>query len=299
MPLDPITSRKQLIDSLLKDGAITKREANRMKEIVDEHLASPTTEKKQELRTSFSWRWIFGLVLALSLILILISIFPFFQDSDQDGISNYDDLCVAEAGTKVCQGCPDRDLDSIKDLEDICPDIPGSRALNGCSDFDLDGVIDAYDDCPMDSGDEGMHGCKKTTRMQQKIKIFALAKKVKKCKTKTSESGTEAHEKSFSWVANDSVYSLTVTHLSWKSKFELTLANIESNFGKIKLTYCKEKGKIYFIEYLSKETQLEVYCLNGVCYNKNGNILLAEPEFSFDFKLMLTYLYQSEKLISN
>ncbi|NDB36561.1 MAG: hypothetical protein EB023_14755, partial [Flavobacteriia bacterium] len=84
----------------------------------------------------------------------------------------------------------------------------------------------------------------------------------------------------------------------WKSKYELTISNIESNFGKIKLTYCKENGQVFYIVYSLKETELEIYRSNGACYDKYGKILTAEPEYSFDFQLLLSYLYKSEVLLA-
>ncbi|NDA64315.1 MAG: hypothetical protein EBX50_20140 [Chitinophagia bacterium] len=298
MSLDPISTRKKMIDELLREGAINPHEAERMKEIVDEHLACPTPVKNEEPGFSFSWKWIFGLALALSVILISVSIFPFFQDSDQDGISNYFDLCVDVPGTKVCNGCPDQDLDSIQDMEDVCPAIPGYRSLKGCSDFDLDGVVDAYDDCPMDSGEKGMQGCKSTTRSTQTIRIAELSKKVKKCKLRISKPGAIARQKTASWVANNTVHNMTVLRTEWKNQFSLTTSTIESNWGIIHLSYCKEKGQIYYVAYSLKASELQIYCSNGGCFDKNGKKIVAEPEYSFDFQLLLSYLYKSEVLLA-
>ncbi len=70
------------------------------------------------------------------------------RDADGDGVTDVNDKCPNEYGSKLFRGCPDTDGDGIKDSEDQCPNDYGSRILFGCPDSDSDGYADRNDKCP-------------------------------------------------------------------------------------------------------------------------------------------------------
>lgn len=85
-------------------------------------------------------------------------------DTDNDGVSDDDDLCPEVAGSIYNDGCPDAPLDTdgdgIADADDACPDHIGSVELNGCpADTDGDGIHDGIDKCPNVIGLKGSNGC--------------------------------------------------------------------------------------------------------------------------------------------
>jgi pSer/pThr/pTyr-binding forkhead associated (FHA) protein len=85
-------------------------------------------------------------------------------DDDGDGISNTNDDCPNEKGSKADKGCPpdpnkDSDGDGVKDSEDKCPRTAGDPNNSGCvagapppaeKDSDGDGILDGLDKCPND-----------------------------------------------------------------------------------------------------------------------------------------------------
>ena len=79
-------------------------------------------------------------------------------DSDNDGITDDQDLCKYEYGYARSQGCPDNDYDGIANNADICPDDFGPVITSGCPDSDHDGVINKNDACPNDFGNNP-NGC--------------------------------------------------------------------------------------------------------------------------------------------
>jgi OmpA-OmpF porin, OOP family len=86
-------------------------------------------------------------------------------DSDNDGVPDREDRCVAEPedrdGFEDTDGCPepDNDRDRILDARDKCPnepeDMDGFEDDDGCPDPDNDGdgVLDAQDQCPKEKED--------------------------------------------------------------------------------------------------------------------------------------------------
>ena len=85
------------------------------------------------------------------------------DDSDNDGVSNEDDLCpdtpaadvalVYTSGNRMCcvdSQLVDADTDGIYDSKDQCPNTAAGAAVNsvGCADSDGDTVIDPDDLCP-------------------------------------------------------------------------------------------------------------------------------------------------------
>lgn len=97
------------------------------------------------------------------------------RDTDNDGVSDGDDLCVDQpagsAPDPARPGCPltDRDGDGVTDRDDLCADAPAGaqpdRARRGCpaGDADGDGVVDADDACPTNAqgahADPARRGC--------------------------------------------------------------------------------------------------------------------------------------------
>jgi serine/threonine protein kinase len=79
-----------------------------------------------------SWK-IFGIIIGISIALFWVGILNnYLRDSDQDGISNYNDKCENTKGDSKNNGCPtDSDYDGILDSEDECPNEPG-KGTNGC-----------------------------------------------------------------------------------------------------------------------------------------------------------------------
>ncbi|HMH21293.1 MAG TPA: OmpA family protein [Puia sp.] len=84
-------------------------------------------------------------------------------DSDNDGISDEQDLCPLLPGTLAWHGCPvpDSDNDGINDEHDSCRTTPGLARYNGCPipDRDGDGVNDEEDKCPDKVGVARYQGC--------------------------------------------------------------------------------------------------------------------------------------------
>ena len=80
-------------------------------------------------------------------------------DNDNDGVADKDDACPDVAGAIEFSGCPDKDGDKIIDREDNCPNVAGKRELNGCPDKDNDGVADKFDNCPEVPGKKEFAGC--------------------------------------------------------------------------------------------------------------------------------------------
>ena len=79
------------------------------------------------------------------------------QDSDGDGVNDYDDKCKDAIGKAEHKGCPDKDGDNVPDNEDICPTEFGNSETGGCPDRDNDLVADRVDACPDDYGT--LNGC--------------------------------------------------------------------------------------------------------------------------------------------
>lgn len=80
-------------------------------------------------------------------------------DSDGDGIIDVNDACPKINGLKQFNGCPDTDGDGIIDKEDVCPEVVGLVIFKGCPDSDNDGVADKYDECPLLKGVKENAGC--------------------------------------------------------------------------------------------------------------------------------------------
>lgn len=81
------------------------------------------------------------------------------EDTDGDGIPNWEDSCPDKAGIVLFNGCPDTDNDGITDAEDACPTEAGSILFHGCPDSDSDGLADKDDDCPNEKGLPQFNGC--------------------------------------------------------------------------------------------------------------------------------------------
>lgn len=89
---------------------------------------------------------------------------PTSTDRDRDGVTDRDDVCVADAedldGFKDGDGCPDLDddMDGIPDSVDRCPrdaeDRDNVEDADGCADpdNDRDGYLDVQDACPNEPG---------------------------------------------------------------------------------------------------------------------------------------------------
>lgn len=84
------------------------------------------------------------------------------EDSDADGIANWEDDCPSTAGILKFNGCPDTDGDDITDANDACPTQAGTAAFNGCPDSDNDGLADKDDSCPNEKGLAKFNGCPDT-----------------------------------------------------------------------------------------------------------------------------------------
>ena len=84
------------------------------------------------------------------------------EDSDGDGIANWEDTCPEKAGLLKFNGCPDSDFDDITDAEDACPNNAGLPEFNGCPDTDRDGLADKDDACPNEKGLAAFNGCPDT-----------------------------------------------------------------------------------------------------------------------------------------
>lgn len=81
------------------------------------------------------------------------------KDSDNDGVSDDQDLCPNAFGTKELNGCPDKDDDGIADYLDKCPESKGLKQFGGCPDSDGDGLPDNEDECPNVAGTAKNKGC--------------------------------------------------------------------------------------------------------------------------------------------
>jgi hypothetical protein len=79
------------------------------------------------------------------------------QDTDGDGVDDFDDICPEEKGSIETFGCPDSDEDGVYDLIDKCPTEMGFLETDGCPDTDNDGVPDVDDECPEKYGP--VNGC--------------------------------------------------------------------------------------------------------------------------------------------
>lgn len=84
------------------------------------------------------------------------------QDSDGDGLADFDDQCPNEAGTATTFGCPDSDNDNVPNAIDECPMEAGLVRFNGCPDSDTDGLPDHKDKCPLQAGIKKLDGCPET-----------------------------------------------------------------------------------------------------------------------------------------
>jgi outer membrane protein OmpA-like peptidoglycan-associated protein len=82
-------------------------------------------------------------------------------DTDQDGITDKQDVCPTLPGSEKTWGCPDNDGDTIADIEDSCRDIPGIMKYKGCPipDSDHDSINDEEDKCPLLAGTSKYNGC--------------------------------------------------------------------------------------------------------------------------------------------
>ncbi|MBK8923126.1 MAG: thrombospondin type 3 repeat-containing protein [Saprospirales bacterium] len=76
-------------------------------------------------------------------------------DQDEDGVADKADKCPSEAGT--LDGCPDTDRDGVTDADDDCPGEAGT--VKGCPDSDYDGIANKDDKCPREAGPEANGGC--------------------------------------------------------------------------------------------------------------------------------------------
>jgi outer membrane protein OmpA-like peptidoglycan-associated protein len=84
------------------------------------------------------------------------------EDTDGDGIPNWQDACPDKAGIEKFMGCPDTDNDGITDAQDVCPNDAGSATFGGCPDSDNDGLADKDDTCPNEKGLAQYGGCPDT-----------------------------------------------------------------------------------------------------------------------------------------
>jgi serine/threonine protein kinase len=104
---------------------------------------------------------IIGLLISMLMSIGLIYVLN-FQDSDGDGVLNTYDICPAEYGDYLNNGCPisDMDNDGVADDSDNCLNESGPVENSGCpwSDSDEDGVLDKDDACP-DTYGAGSDGC--------------------------------------------------------------------------------------------------------------------------------------------
>lgn len=80
-------------------------------------------------------------------------------DRDKDGVSDTQDRCPDEYGSRNAMGCPDTDGDGVGDKFDRCKFEAGSIEAEGCPDADGDGVEDKVDRCKFDFGPERNNGC--------------------------------------------------------------------------------------------------------------------------------------------
>ncbi len=83
----------------------------------------------------------------------------YLDDSDGDGVPDFEDKCRNHKGLPATHGCPDRDNDGVPDFEDQCPDEYGKALLGGCPDRDGDKIIDKFDKCPDTPGISRFQGC--------------------------------------------------------------------------------------------------------------------------------------------
>jgi OOP family OmpA-OmpF porin len=83
------------------------------------------------------------------------------EDSDKDGILDFEDKCPDLMGIKKLNGCPenDSDGDGVTNENDNCPNIAGDSRFSGCLDYDNDGISDFYDKCPNVKGSLTLAGC--------------------------------------------------------------------------------------------------------------------------------------------
>ncbi|MGK0363247.1 MAG: OOP family OmpA-OmpF porin [Saprospiraceae bacterium] len=95
-------------------------------------------------------------------------------DTDNDGVTDDEDACPNEPGSKNSKGCPDSDGDGFTDDIDDCPLAKGE--FKGCPDTDKDGVNDANDNCPNESGLVSNGGCpSKDVVADEDLAVFMTA----------------------------------------------------------------------------------------------------------------------------
>ena len=99
---------------------------------------------------------------------------PSAPDTDNDGVTDAEDACPNEPGSKNSKGCPDSDGDGFTDDIDEC--VLAKGMLNGCPDTDKDGVHDANDNCPNESGLASNNGCpSKSVVADEDLAVFMTA----------------------------------------------------------------------------------------------------------------------------
>lgn len=293
MSIDPIDTRNHMIDELLKAGSISPKEARQMREIVQEYLA-PVFMKPEVAPSNSPLNWIIGVVSTVSLLAIGYFLLPMFQDTDSDGIRNYYDQCPEVYGTKACEGCSDRDLDSVRDVADICPDIPGLRSLDGCNDYDADGIIDAYDDCPLHSVDKSQQAC--GIIPLKPITIGRLGRELSQCDVNLQSPGTKVHEKTKAYVVHDTVFNSTYTLFEIAPSYKIYQAIIETKQGVITIKFYSKNDEFLSGSLTLNENSFLYYFNRGQLHDMNGKVILANPEFSYEIQLMLSYLFKLEVL---
>jgi OmpA-OmpF porin, OOP family len=102
---------------------------------------------------------------------------PYYTyDEDKDGVPDYRDKCPhTPTGLKVTPfGCPDdSDFDGIYDFEDSCVTVKGPRINHGCpieeKDTDGDGILDKDDICPYVVGVKHNRGCPEIKKEEAEI----------------------------------------------------------------------------------------------------------------------------------
>jgi hypothetical protein len=298
MSIDPINARNQVIEQLLKSGSISHNEARQMREIVQEYLAIPVLKNPEVAASNLPLKWILGVVSVLSILAIGYFLLPLFQDTDSDGIRNYYDQCPEVYGTKACDGCSDRDLDSVRDDADVCPDIPGLSSLNGCNDYDSDGITDAYDDCPLTAGDSGQQGCSRGSNSLKVLNVKRLSREAMRCDRLLQRPGTQVHEKTTASLVRDTVFNASYTSFDIGPSYKIYQASIETRQGNILVKFYLKNEQLFSCSYSLNEKSYAYYINRGKLYDFEGEMLSAQPEFSYEVQQMLAYLYIFEKIFN-
>lgn len=298
MSIDPINARNHMIEELLKAGSISPKEARQMREIVQEYLAIPVFKKPEVAPSNSPLKWIIGAVSAVSVIAIGYFLLPLIQDTDSDGIRNYYDQCPEVYGTKACDGCSDRDLDSVRDEADVCPDIPGLSSLDGCNDYDSDGITDAYDDCPFISGDTGQQGCMNGSNSLKILNVKRLRLEAIRCDRLLQRPGTEVHEKTTASLVRDTVFNASYTSFDIVPTYKIYQASIETRQGNMTVKFYLKNEQLFSCSYSLNEKSYAYYINRGKLYDFEGEMLSAQPEFSYEVQQMLAYLYIFEKIFN-